>query len=96
MQEVRMYMQCINLNYESSLNEVRMDYLSKFSITEPILSFVGRNDSLEDHLVKLYCVHAKAIKQCPDLRRVESLENTQAGLRNELQTTQARSRNGLT
>ncbi|XP_020877171.1 uncharacterized protein LOC110227418 [Arabidopsis lyrata subsp. lyrata] len=44
-----------------------MDYLSKFSITEPILSFVGRNDSLEDHLVKLYCVHAKAIKQYEDI-----------------------------
>lgn len=51
-----------------------MNFLFKFGIIKPILSFDGRNDSLEDPLVKLYYVHAKAVKQCtsPDLRWARS------------------------
>ncbi|VVA97476.1 unnamed protein product [Arabis nemorensis] len=40
-----------------------MDYLSEFTVTMPILSFIGTNDPPEETIVKVYCVQTQAIQQ---------------------------------
>ncbi|KAJ0263950.1 Varicose-related protein [Hirschfeldia incana] len=53
----------VHLDYGSSPADTRMDYLSEFTVTMPILSFVGTNDPPEEPIVKVYCVQTQAIQQ---------------------------------
>ncbi|KAJ4893510.1 Enhancer of mRNA-decapping protein 4 [Raphanus sativus] len=53
----------VHLDYGSSPADTRMDYLSEFTVTMPILSFVGTNDPPEEPMVKVYCVQTQAIQQ---------------------------------
>ncbi|KAG2273145.1 hypothetical protein Bca4012_085950 [Brassica carinata] len=53
----------VHLDYGSSPADTRMDYLSEFTVTMPILSFVGANDPPEEPIVKVYCVQTQAIQQ---------------------------------
>ncbi|CAA7016335.1 unnamed protein product [Microthlaspi erraticum] len=53
----------VHLEYGSSPVDTRMDYLSEFTVTMPILSFIGTNDPPEVPIVKVYCVQTQAIQQ---------------------------------
>ncbi|CDY23587.1 BnaC05g40070D [Brassica napus] len=53
----------VHLDYGSSPADTRMDYLSEFTVTMPILSFIGTNDPPEEAVVKVYCVQTQAIQQ---------------------------------
>ncbi|XP_019100108.1 PREDICTED: enhancer of mRNA-decapping protein 4-like [Camelina sativa] len=53
----------VHLDYGSSPVDSRMDYLSEFTVTMPILSFIGTNDPPEEPIVKVYCVQTLAIQQ---------------------------------
>uniref|UniRef100_A0A1J3IE35 Enhancer of mRNA-decapping protein 4 n=1 Tax=Noccaea caerulescens TaxID=107243 RepID=A0A1J3IE35_NOCCA len=53
----------VHLDYGSSPVDTRMDYLSEFTVTMPILSFIGTNDPPEEPIVKVYCVQTQAIQQ---------------------------------
>ncbi|CAH8260313.1 unnamed protein product [Arabidopsis lyrata] len=53
----------VHLDYGSSPVGARMDYLSEFTVTMPILSFIGTNDPPEEPIVKVYCVQTLAIQQ---------------------------------
>ncbi|KAG2305725.1 hypothetical protein Bca4012_085295 [Brassica carinata] len=53
----------VHLDYGSSPADTRMDNLSEFTVTMPILSFVGTNDPPEEPIVKVYCVQTQAIQQ---------------------------------
>nr|AAM91544.1 unknown protein [Arabidopsis thaliana] len=53
----------VHLDYGSSPVGTRMDYLSEFTVTMPILSFIGTNDPPEEPIVKVYCVQTLAIQQ---------------------------------
>ncbi|KAG7631074.1 WD40 repeat [Arabidopsis suecica] len=53
----------VHLDYGSSPVETLMDYLSEFTVTMPILSFIGTNDHPEEPFVKVYCVQTLAIQQ---------------------------------
>ncbi|CAA7016336.1 unnamed protein product [Microthlaspi erraticum] len=53
----------VHLEYGSSPVDTRMDYLSEFTVTMPILSFIGTNDPPEEPIVKVYCVQTQAIQQ---------------------------------
>ncbi|CAE5967099.1 unnamed protein product [Arabidopsis arenosa] len=53
----------VHLDYGSSPVDTRMDYLSEFTVTMPILSFIGTNDHPEEPIVKVYCVQTLAIQQ---------------------------------
>ncbi|CAH8301668.1 unnamed protein product [Eruca vesicaria subsp. sativa] len=53
----------VHLDYGSSPADTRMDYLSEFTVTMPILSFIGTNDPPEEPIVKVYCVQTQAIQQ---------------------------------
>ncbi|KAL1204880.1 Enhancer of mRNA-decapping protein 4 [Cardamine amara subsp. amara] len=53
----------VHLDYGSSPVDSRMDYLSEFTVTMPILSFIGTNDPPEEPIVKVYCVQTQAIQQ---------------------------------
>ncbi|CAN8270137.1 unnamed protein product [Cochlearia groenlandica] len=53
----------VHLDYGPSPVDTRMDYLSEFTVTMPILSFIGTNDPPEEPIVKVYCVQTQAIQQ---------------------------------
>ncbi|CAH2053837.1 unnamed protein product [Thlaspi arvense] len=53
----------VHLDYGSCPVDTRMDYLSEFTVTMPILSFIGTNDPPEEPIVKVYCVQTQAIQQ---------------------------------
>ncbi|XP_019096367.1 PREDICTED: enhancer of mRNA-decapping protein 4-like [Camelina sativa] len=53
----------VHLDYGYSPVDSRMDYLSEFTVTMPILSFIGTNDPPEEPIVKVYCVQTLAIQQ---------------------------------
>ncbi|CAH2053838.1 unnamed protein product [Thlaspi arvense] len=53
----------VHLDYGSCPVDTRMDYLSEFAVTMPILSFIGTNDPPEEPIVKVYCVQTLAIQQ---------------------------------
>ncbi|KAF8052443.1 hypothetical protein N665_1559s0015 [Sinapis alba] len=54
----------VHLDYGSSPADTRMDYLSEFTVTMPILSFIGTNAPPEEPIVvKVYCVQTQAIQQ---------------------------------
>ncbi|CAH8384874.1 unnamed protein product [Eruca vesicaria subsp. sativa] len=53
----------VHLDYGSCPADTRMDYLSEFTVTMPILSFIGTNDPPEEPIVKVYCVQTQAIQQ---------------------------------
>ncbi|XP_020887422.1 varicose-related protein isoform X4 [Arabidopsis lyrata subsp. lyrata] len=53
----------VHLDYGASPVDTRMDYLSEFTVTMPILSFIGTNDHPEEPIVKVYCVQTLAIQQ---------------------------------
>ncbi|KAG2273144.1 hypothetical protein Bca4012_085949 [Brassica carinata] len=53
----------VHLDYGSSPNDTRMDFLSEFTVTMPILSFIATNDPPEEPTVKVYCVQTQAIQQ---------------------------------
>ncbi|CAN8270136.1 unnamed protein product [Cochlearia groenlandica] len=53
----------VHLDYGSSPVDTQMDYLSEFTVTMPILSFIGTNDPPEEPIVKVYCVQTQAIQQ---------------------------------
>ncbi|XP_024015753.1 enhancer of mRNA-decapping protein 4 isoform X2 [Eutrema salsugineum] len=53
----------VHLDYGSCPVDTRMDYLSEFTVTMPILSFIGTNDPPEEPIVKVYCVQTLAIQQ---------------------------------
>nr|KYP62791.1 Enhancer of mRNA-decapping protein 4 [Cajanus cajan] len=80
----------VHLEYGSNPTATRMDYISEFTVTMPILSLTGTSDSLPDgeHIVQIYCVQTQAIQQyglnlsqClpPPLDNVE-LEKTESNL----------------
>ncbi|XP_058749478.1 enhancer of mRNA-decapping protein 4-like [Vicia villosa] len=55
----------VHIEYGPSPTATRMDYISEFIVTMPILSLIGTSDSLPDgdHLVQIYCVQTQAIQQ---------------------------------
>ncbi|XP_021740796.1 LOW QUALITY PROTEIN: enhancer of mRNA-decapping protein 4-like [Chenopodium quinoa] len=55
----------IHLEYGATPAATRMDYLSGFTVTMPILSFTATSDVLPhgEHLVQVYCVQTQAIQQ---------------------------------
>ncbi|KAL8160114.1 hypothetical protein V2J09_001651 [Rumex salicifolius] len=55
----------IHLEYGDNPAVTRMDYLSEFTVTMPILSFTGTSDVLPhgEHVVQVYCVQTQAIQQ---------------------------------
>ena len=53
----------VHLDYGSSPADTRMDFLSEFTVTMPILSFIGTHDPSEEPIVKVYCVQTQAIQQ---------------------------------
>ncbi|XP_010487082.1 PREDICTED: enhancer of mRNA-decapping protein 4 isoform X2 [Camelina sativa] len=53
----------VHLDYGPSPVDSRLDYLSEFTVTMPILSFIGTNDPPEEPIVKVYCVQTLAIQQ---------------------------------
>ncbi|XP_045805523.1 enhancer of mRNA-decapping protein 4-like [Trifolium pratense] len=80
----------VHIEYGPNPTATRMDYISEFIVTMPILSLIGTSDSLPDgdHLVQIYCVQTQAIQQyglnlsqClpPPLDNVE-LEKTEASV----------------
>lgn len=55
----------VHIEYGPNPTATRMDYISEFAVTMPILSLIGTSDSLPDgdHLVQIYCVQTQAIQQ---------------------------------
>lgn len=55
----------VHIEYGPNPTATRMDYISEFIVTMPILSLIGTSDSLPDgdHLVQIYCVQTQAIQQ---------------------------------
>ncbi|KAL5972346.1 hypothetical protein ACLOJK_041599 [Asimina triloba] len=56
----------IHLEYGPHPLASRMDYITEFTVTMPILSLTGTSDSLPDgveHVVQIYCVQTQAIQQ---------------------------------
>ncbi|PSS14302.1 Enhancer of mRNA-decapping protein [Actinidia chinensis var. chinensis] len=55
----------VHLEYGPNPAATRMDYISEFTVTMPILSFTGTSDLLPqgEHLVQVYCVQTQAIQQ---------------------------------
>ncbi|ESQ48693.1 hypothetical protein EUTSA_v10019903mg [Eutrema salsugineum] len=53
----------VHLDYGSCPADTRMDYVSEFTVTMPILSLIGTNDPPEEPIVKVYCVQTLAIQQ---------------------------------
>ncbi|KAI5446970.1 enhancer of mRNA-decapping protein 4 isoform X2 [Lathyrus oleraceus] len=55
----------VHIEYGPNPTATRMDYISEFIVTMPILSLIGTSDSLpdRDHLVQIYCVQTQAIQQ---------------------------------
>lgn len=55
----------IHLEYGPNPASTCMDYLAEFTVTMPILSFIGTSDVLShgEHLVQVYCVQTQAIQQ---------------------------------
>ncbi|XP_041026874.1 enhancer of mRNA-decapping protein 4-like [Juglans microcarpa x Juglans regia] len=55
----------VHIEYGPNPAATRMDYISEFTVTMPILSLTGTSDSLPDgeHIVEVYCVQTQAIQQ---------------------------------
>ncbi|OIW13883.1 hypothetical protein TanjilG_31772 [Lupinus angustifolius] len=55
----------VHIEYGSNPTATRMDYISEFTVTMPILSLTGTSDSLPDgeNIVQIYCVQTQAIQQ---------------------------------
>lgn len=55
----------VHIEYGSNPTATRMDYITEFSVTMPILSLTGTSDNLPDgdHVVQVYCVQTQAIQQ---------------------------------
>ncbi|KAK1269738.1 Enhancer of mRNA-decapping protein 4 [Acorus gramineus] len=55
----------IHVDYGPCPTSTRMDYISEFTVTMPILSLTGTSDCLPDgeHVVQVYCVQTQAIQQ---------------------------------
>lgn len=55
----------VHLEYGPNPESTRMDYMSEFTVTMPILSFTGTSDILPhgEHIVQVYCVQTLAIQQ---------------------------------
>lgn len=55
----------VHLEYGPNPESTRMDYISEFTVTMPILSFTGTSDVLPhgEHIVQVYCVQTQAIQQ---------------------------------
>ncbi|XP_061353265.1 enhancer of mRNA-decapping protein 4-like isoform X2 [Gastrolobium bilobum] len=55
----------VHLEYGPNPESTRMDYISEFTVTMPILSFTGTSDILPhgEHIVQVYCVQTQAIQQ---------------------------------
>lgn len=55
----------VHLEYGPSPAATRMDYISEFTVTMPILSFTGTSDLLPhgEQIVQVYCVQTQAIQQ---------------------------------
>ncbi|KAG2688741.1 hypothetical protein I3760_09G109400 [Carya illinoinensis] len=55
----------VHVEYGPNPAATRMDYISEFTVTMPILSLTGTSDSLPDgeHIVQVYCVQTQAIQQ---------------------------------
>ncbi|KAG2684569.1 hypothetical protein I3760_10G083000 [Carya illinoinensis] len=55
----------VHIEYGPNPAATRMDYISEFTVTMPILSLTGTSDSLPDgeHIVQVYCVQTQAIQQ---------------------------------
>ncbi|KAI4320831.1 hypothetical protein MLD38_034276 [Melastoma candidum] len=55
----------VHLEYGPDPASTRMDYLSEFTVTMPILSFTGISDESPygEHIIQVYCVQTQAIQQ---------------------------------
>ncbi|GJS05929.1 hypothetical protein Tco_0362725 [Tanacetum coccineum] len=55
----------VHLEYGPNPEATHMDYIAEFTVTMPILSFVGTSDILAhgDQIVQVYCVQTQAIQQ---------------------------------
>ncbi|XP_058112978.1 enhancer of mRNA-decapping protein 4-like [Magnolia sinica] len=55
----------IHLDYGPYPSATRMDYITEFTVTMPILSLTGTSDTSSDgeHVVQIYCVQTQAIQQ---------------------------------
>ncbi|CAL0334532.1 unnamed protein product [Lupinus luteus] len=55
----------VHIEYGSNPTATRMDYISEFTVTMPILSLTGTSESLPDgeNIVQIYCVQTQAIQQ---------------------------------
>ncbi|GJS05930.1 hypothetical protein Tco_0362726 [Tanacetum coccineum] len=55
----------VHLEYGPNPEATHMDYIAEFTMTMPILSFVGTSDILAhgDQIVHVYCVQTQAIQQ---------------------------------
>ncbi|XP_022716290.1 enhancer of mRNA-decapping protein 4-like isoform X2 [Durio zibethinus] len=55
----------VHIDYGPNPAATRMDYISEFTVTMPILSLTGTSDSLPggEHTVQVYCVQTQAIQQ---------------------------------
>ncbi|KAF5472601.1 hypothetical protein F2P56_009306 [Juglans regia] len=55
----------VHIEYGPNPAATRMDYISEFTVTMPILSLTGTSDSLPDgeHIVQVYCIQTQAIQQ---------------------------------
>lgn len=55
----------VHLEYGPNPESTRMDYIAEFTVTMPILSFIGTSDILPhgEHIVQVYCVQTQAIQQ---------------------------------
>ncbi|XP_051135096.1 enhancer of mRNA-decapping protein 4-like [Andrographis paniculata] len=55
----------VHLEYGPNPEATRMDYISEFTVTMPILSFTGTSDILPhgEQVVQVYCVQTQAIQQ---------------------------------
>ncbi|KAK3009635.1 hypothetical protein RJ639_015174 [Escallonia herrerae] len=55
----------VHLEYGPNPASTRMDYISEFTVTMPILSFTGTSDLLPhgEQIVQVYCVQTQAIQQ---------------------------------